>query len=210
MTEIVRFQPTDQREPWAVRLNGEFESRTLGEIELGLAQKGIRFDFQEHFRGLASRFPDSSALLVLEGGCGYGLALQGFKRLETKIGKPITTTGITLAERHIPKNPDCGIDRLIIGPIQTCWEKGLFVQGYHFILDLCGAAYYDRQTSVEIQGQSVIPIYSRLLLHGASALIFLDSIEKPINHVTQMRALLEICQLQIVFTAGKFVLVEKQ
>src|SRR3989344_1377320 len=150
MTEIVRFQPTDQREPWAVRLNGEFESRTLGEIELGLAQKGS-------------------------------------KRIETKIGKPITPPGIPLAERHIPKNPDCGIDRLIIGPIQTCWEKGLFVQGYHFILDLCGAAYYDRQTSVEIQGQSVIPIYSRLLLHGASALIFLDSIEKPINHVTQMR-----------------------
>ena len=170
MTEILRAAPVEQTPKPDISDNYR-ESRSLFDLEDLFKKWGVPFNFEEYLRLLSRKFAHTESLMVLDGGCGTGSTLEGIGKLSPAIGKKIITVGIDKAERNIPSE-DAEIDTFILGTIQNAHELGFIKPNqFHFILDFCGALFYDSSVNSGC-GEIIIPIYSQVLASGGNLLAF--------------------------------------
>lgn len=217
-TELLRVGPTDE----SFNPGDEYysESRGTSHIERELVLAGFDFSFERHLRNLAKRFPHADPINVFEAGCGYAVTLGDIKRLEAKVGRAIKTTGITMATRHIESAESLGVERLIVGSIQNYAQMGaLSPESQHFILDFYGPTRYNHGLSEKVpwEGEETIPVYSRLLVPGGTALVVAYNLNEEIARISgdierrnRMIDLFERNGLVVVKNKGSFVLLEKQ
>lgn len=190
MTEVVYgIGPYDLR--LTVEENDDYrESRTIADIEAEIEIQP-KFSYSKHLRDLISIFTDVGTLEILDAGCGTCETLGGIKLLSQQIGRPIRTTGLTLAVRHIEDAQRNVVDELIIGNPETLLGEE-YRGRFHHILDFAGATHWDkRKIGAEnyLAGRKYLPIYLQILVPGGTLLIvasdIFDGQTAPFNALVQ-------------------------
>ena len=169
MSRIVEIGPYHSIDPsqWGENYS---ERRHLDRMEYEMLQiSGFGFSFEIHIKRLIRRFSNSPVLRIFDGGCGEGSALIDFRKIAERLSVKLETTGVTRNPRHKDILAGCGVDEVVIGSVENFFETDGRKNYYHFILDYQGALSYDEPRG--IQGAYVVPIYSRILEPGGSALL---------------------------------------
>ena len=157
------------------------ENRGIIDIEEHYTRGDFRFSFRNHLQAVSERFPGNGHIHVFDSGCGDGVAMGEIRALAPYIGREIRTTGITLRDASMhgtTLEERKHTDRLIVGSLQEAYAAGeLEPDSVHFLLDFAGPLTFDHSDPENyfMQGSSVIPIYSELLISGGTAVVSLSS-----------------------------------
>lgn len=179
----IRRAPANQRyfNAYKVTMGEQRENRGITDIEGHFREGEFPFSFKEHLRTVSGTFPGSYPLHVFDSGCGDGVAMGEIRAFGQELGRPIRTTGITLIETSMHNTAleeRSQTDVLIVGSLQDADEEGeLDYNSVHFLLDFAGPLKFDDfdPDNMFMLGSTVIPIYSKLLVSGGTAVFGLRS-----------------------------------
>lgn len=194
---------------------GYSDNRHLKGVEWEIKQNKGDITGQGLLAELYQRFPTDDPLTVLDGGCGYGGVIGGIGELDSP--REVYKVGITREAVH--KLGVDNVDLMIIGSVERAHERGIIQDdSVHLILDIRGAAFYDRQDPT---GSKIVPIYSSLLRSKGLLLIWLmeqnpedgwmmlGGREYALGRQKESTDMLSKNGLSVMTRAGEYTLLEK-
>ena len=198
---------------------GYRDDRNTKDIESLLGSKDHAL-FTKLLGQLNRTFHSTLPLKILDSGCGYGYTLKSLADIAASKNIHIHTTGITMQESH--KIASKWIDILILGSLQNAFTKNLLgLNSFHFIIDMCGPAFFFPLENNEERGQ-ILTIYSNILTKKGLLLLYLMQLN-PDNAMLKSRGIkyannihsktinmLETNGFKIVFNRKEFALVERK
>ena len=198
---------------------GYRDDRNTKDIESLLGSKDHAL-FAKLLGQLNKTFQSSLSFNILDSGCGYGYTLKSLADIAASKNIHIHTTGITMQKDHEVASK--WVDTLILGSLQNAYSKNLLTSNsFHFIIDICGPAFFFPLENNEERGQ-ILSIYSNILAKKGLLLLYLLQLN-PDNVMLKSRGItfandihaktitmLEENGFKVVFNKKEFALVERK
>jgi len=218
MGSIIRIGPYESTPTFGYSA-GYKDDRDAKDIEKLLNLEGTPL-FTKVLDKLNRKFDSVLPLRILDSGCGYGYTLKSLDEIAARNNISVHTTGITMQKDH--EIASKWVDALILGSLQNAFSKNLLtINSFHFIIDMCGPAFFYPLENNEDRGQ-ILTIYSNMLAKKGLLLLYLLQLN-PDNAMLKSRGItfandihaktinmLEENGFKVVFNRKEFALLEKE